>query len=76
MDPFTLKDIESALNLSKSQPTNNLNKFTPNPKYWDTRNKIQSGLNSCFRELVKELSCGDMLFNISLTQERKCIGYC
>ena len=69
MDHFTLNDIESTLNLTDKQPTNNLNKFTTNPKYWDTRNKIQSGLNFCFRELVKELSCDDMLFNISLTQK-------
>ena len=66
---FTLTDITSALNLSERQPTNDLNKFTTNPKYWDIRNKIQSGLNSCFRELVKELSTDDKLFNISLTQK-------
>ena len=66
---FTVDDITSALNLSERQPTNYLNKFTKNPKYWDTRNKIQSGLNSCFRELVKELSSDDMLFNVSLTQK-------
>jgi len=64
-----LLNIESALNLNEKQPTSNLNKFTTNPEYWDTRNKIQSGLNSCFRELVKELSTDDKLFNISLTQK-------
>ena len=66
---FTLTDITSALNLSERQPTNDLNKFTTNPKYWDIRNKIQSGLNSCFRELVKELSSDDELFNVRLTQK-------
>jgi len=66
---FTVDDITSALNLTERQPTHNLNKFTTNPQYWDTRNKIQSGLNSCFRELVKELSSDDILFNISLTQK-------
>ena len=69
LDQFNLLNIESHLNLSEKQPTNNLNKFIKNPKYWDTRNKIQSGLNSCLRELVKELSSDDMLFNISLTQK-------
>jgi hypothetical protein len=69
LDPFNLLNIESALNLNEKHPTNNLNKFTTNPKYWDRRNKIQSGLNSCFRELVKELSTDDKLFNISLTQK-------
>ena len=43
-----------------SDATNNLNKFTTNPTYWDTRNKIQSGLNSCFRELVKEFQIEDI----------------
>ena len=66
---FTLDEIEATIHLSERQPTNNLNKFTKNPKYWDTKNKIQSGLNSCFRELVKELSSDDILFNISLTQK-------
>ena len=66
---FTLTDITSALNLTERQPTNDLNKFTTNPKYWDIRNKIQSGLNSCFRELVKELSSDDELFNVRLTQK-------
>jgi len=69
LDPFNLLNIEATLNLNEKQPTNNLNKFTTNPKYWDRRNKIQSGLNSCFRELVKELSTDDKLFNISLTQK-------
>ena len=69
LDPFNLLNIESNLNLNEKQPTNNLNKFITNPQYWDTRNKIQSGLNSCFRELVKELSSDDKLFNISLTQK-------
>ena len=69
MEQFSLADIETDLRLSERQPIDNLNKFTKNPKYWDTRNKIQSGLNSCFRELVKELSSNDMLFNISLTQK-------
>tara|TARA_Y100001938_G_C8076758_1_gene426571 strand:- start:22 stop:1725 length:1704 start_codon:yes stop_codon:yes gene_type:complete len=69
LDPFNLLNIESNLNLSERQPTKNLNKLIKNPKYWDIRNKIQSGLNSCFRELVKELSTDDKLFNISLTQK-------
>jgi hypothetical protein len=69
LDPFSLSNIEDSLHLIKQHPTTNLNKFTTNPQYWDTRNKIQSGLNSCFRELVKELSSNDMLFNVSLTQK-------
>ena len=69
LDPFHLSNIETSLHLIKQHPTTNLNKFTTNPQYWDTRNKIQSGLNSCFRELVKELSTDDKLFNISLTQK-------
>ena len=43
MDHCNLLNIESTLNLNEKQPTNSLNKFTTNPKYWDTRNKIQSG---------------------------------
>ena len=69
LDPFNLLNIESNLNLSERQPTKNLNKLIKNPQYWDTRNKIQSGLNSCFRELVNELSTDDKLFNVSLTQK-------
>jgi len=69
LDPFSLSNIEDSLHLIKQHPTTNLNKFTTNPQYWDTRNKIQSGLNACFRELVKELSSDDTSFNVSLTQK-------
>ena len=68
-DPFHLSNIEDTIHLIKQHPTTHLNKFITNPQYWDTRNKIQSGLNSCFRELVKELSTDDKLFNISLTKK-------
>ena len=69
LDPFHLSNIEDYIHLIKQHPTTHLNKFVTNPQYWDTRNKIQSGLNSCFRELVNELSTDDKLFNISLTQK-------
>jgi hypothetical protein len=69
LDPFHLSNIEDSIHLIKQHPTTHLNKFITNPQYWDTRNKIQSGLNSCFRELVKELSTDDKLFNISLTKK-------
>ena len=69
VDPFQLSNIEESIHLIKQHPTTHLNKFITNPQYWDIRNKIQSGLNSCFRELVKELSTDDKLFNISLTKK-------
>ena len=58
---FKTNQLEDDLNLTET-----LDNFNT---YWDTKNKIQSGLNSCFRELVKELSSDDELFNISLTQK-------
>jgi hypothetical protein len=58
---FKTNQLENDLNLTET-----LDNFNT---YWNTKNKIQSGLNSCFRELVKELSSDDELFNISLTQK-------
>tara|TARA_R110000787_G_scaffold1058_1_gene3835 strand:- start:1760 stop:3523 length:1764 start_codon:yes stop_codon:yes gene_type:complete len=80
IEHFKLNELESDLNLSDKimtlGPVRDLEtlipigrRFSENPKYWDTKNKIQSGLNSCFRELVKELSSDDELFNVSLTQK-------